>query len=613
MNQKEQIDKINQTLWQNRYSKPAENFNNAQQVEEEAKKTKHCKGVAYAKLNMAMACFLQSKNMEAFEQVEFMVEYFYENQHEIGYIHTLNLQASLFESIGDYEKGLTLALKAFKNAKENNAKDAEADAASILGLIYTRLCNFNKAIDNYQNAIKIREEQNDFAGVASSLNRMGMIFRLTKDYEQAIHYYSKSLEIREKNNLMTSIPWTMLGIASTYEDMGNLNDALSCYQKGMINSDKRCVLQCLIGIGRIHSVKNEIDSAEQTLTKSLEMAEEMKAKALIVEIYNALSNHYEIHNQPVKALDAYKKYQQAKEDLTNDETQNRLRNVEISHAIEKSEQEKEIFRLRNVELKAAYDEIDEKNREITNSIKYASYIQEAILPHSEEIKWLEKNMFILFLPKDIVSGDFYWFTEKEGKIVVVAADCTGHGVPGALMSMLGVSLLEETVNRRNIVNANEILDNLRQGVIRSLKQSCTESKSKDGMDLSLIVIDKKTSRIQFAGANNSLYQVSKRELIEYKADKMPVGIHQKIDTPFTGNEIPVSSGDMFYLFSDGFQDQFGGPYGKKFMAKRMKELFVEIASLPLSTQKEILLNRHLEWKGNNEQVDDVLVIGIKIS
>ena len=243
MNQKEQIDKINQTLWQNRYSKPAENFNNAQQVEEEAKKTKHCKGVAYAKLNMAMACFLQSKNMEAFEQVGFLVEYFYENQHEIGYIHTLNLQASLFESIGDYEKGLTLALKAFKNAKENNAKDAEADAASILGLIYTRLCNFNKAIDNYQNAIKIREEQNDFAGVASSLNRMGMIFRLTKDYEQAIHYYSKSLEIREKNNLITSIPWTMLGIASTYEDMGNLNEALNCYQKGMINSDKKNIFK----------------------------------------------------------------------------------------------------------------------------------------------------------------------------------------------------------------------------------------------------------------------------------------------------------------------------------------------------------------------------------
>jgi serine phosphatase RsbU (regulator of sigma subunit) len=608
----QQIDKTNLSLWYHRYINPIKNFNEAEVLLENSLNIDYLKGIHYARLNMAKACFLQSKNQKAFELIAQILDYFKQNPLEAGYIWLLNLKASLYESLGDYEKGLTLGLKAIKMAKERKDRETEADSASILGLIYTRLCNFGKAIEHYQIALKIRENTEDHAGVASTLNRLGMISRLMGDYESSINYYRKSLDIRKEQNLVSAVPWTMLGIASTYEDIGKYDEALSFYQKGSENSDKRCSLQCAIGSGRIYSKTGETKKAEEILTNSLELADELQAHALKAEIYLALSNHYELNNQPAKALETYKKYQQVKEDLSNEETQNRLRNVEISHAIEKSEQEKEIFRLRNVELKSAYDTIEEKNREITDSIKYASYIQEAILPHPEEIKWLDTNMFILFLPKDIVSGDFYWFTENDGKTIIVAADCTGHGVPGALMSMLGVSLLEEIVNRRNILNANEILDNLRQGVIRSLKQLATESKSKDGMDISLIVIDKKTSCVQFAGANNSLCKVSKGELTEYKADKMPIGIHEKAGIPFTGHFIPISSGDMIYIFSDGFQDQFGGADGKKFMAKRMKELFVEIASLPLPSQKEILFNKHIEWKGNNHQVDDVLVVGVKV-
>jgi serine phosphatase RsbU (regulator of sigma subunit) len=608
----QQFDQNNIILWQNRYSNPPKNYSDSQELLINAQKEDYHKGVAYAKLNMAMACFLQSKNREAFELIGNILEYFYENREEIGYLWTLNLQASLFEAIADYEKALSIALKAIKHSKDREESELEADIASVIGLVYTRLCNFDKAIEYYKTARDIRKSLNDLGGLASSLNRLGMICRLTGNYDKAIEYYNQSLEIRKANGLESAIPWTMLGIASTYEEMNSLEKALNFYQKGLIDSDKRCALQCEMGIGRIYSKTSNVEKAEQTLLKALKMAEEVNANALVAEIQLALSNHYEAHNNPLKAFQAYKNYQQTKEKVMNEEAKNRLQNIEISHAIEKSEQEKEIFRLRNVELKAAYEIIEEKNRDITSSITYARYIQQAILPDPNEIKWLVDYSFILYMPKDIVSGDFYWFTEKDGKTIIAAADCTGHGVPGALMSMLGVSMLEEVVNKRNITDANQILDNLRNEVIRSLKQTNTDSKSKDGMDISLCVIDNAKNSIQYAGAYNSLYFVRNHELTEYKADKMPIGVSHNLESSFTCNTISVKSKDMLYISSDGFADQFGGADGKKFMARNLKVKFTEIASLPLDQQKSILENEHINWKGENKQVDDVLVIGIRI-
>ncbi len=314
---------------------------------------------------------------------------------------------------------------------------------------------------------------------------------------------------------------------------------------------------------------------------------------------------------PANALAAYKSYQQAKEAVMSEESQNRLRNIEISHAIEKSEQEKEIFRLRHVELKAAYDIIEEKSKQITSSINYARYIQRAILPEPSDIKGLAKNCFVVYFPKDIISGDFYWFEEINGQLVLVAADCTGHGVPGALMSMLGISLLNEIVNLRNVTDAGKILDILRGKIIRSLHQTNNE-KNKDGMDISICILDRKKHKLQYAGAFNSLYLISNSELKEYKADRIPIGISQNPADKFTTNHIEVKPGDMLYMISDGYPDQFGGPVGKKFRYKALTEMFLEVHTQPLKKQKNIIEKCFLDWKGENEQVDDVLVLGYRI-
>jgi tetratricopeptide (TPR) repeat protein len=309
------IDEQNLQVWYNQYSNPISIYEEANQLLNKAIKKGYEKGVTYAKLNLAKACFLQSKNKEAFEWVTACLPYFYENPSEPGYAWILNLHGNMLESLGDYEKGLELCLKAFKKAKETNDKTTEAEAASMLGLIYSRLCNFNKALDFYQKALSIRESMDDEDAMASSLNRLGMINRQLKNYDESLKFYFQSLAIRERKKLIGAIPWTMLGIASTYEEMNKYAQALEYYQKGAKDFDKRCILQCKLGIGRIYCQQNNHELAEIELTDSLKMAIDLNAKPLIAEVYSALAQNYEWAGHHEKALIAYKNYQKTKESV----------------------------------------------------------------------------------------------------------------------------------------------------------------------------------------------------------------------------------------------------------------------------------------------------------
>jgi len=606
------IDESNSRLWKSRYENPATTVAEAKLVLLKAEKEGYHKGMAYARLNIAVGCFLQSQNDMALENLSEALIWFAENATEPGHAAALNLKGNLYESFGNYEKALQFCLQAHNLAIEINDKETEAETCSQLGLIYTRLCNFMKAFEYYNEGLVIREEMMDENAMASSYNRIGMIMRLTKKYDESLDYYNKSLDIRRKNRQLASIPWTLLGIASTYEEMQKTSDALQFYEQGMIGGDIRCTLQCMMGSGRIYSLMGSAGKAEERLGESLKMAQELKALSLVAEAHSALANHYESTGKIEKALKSYKLYEKARESVQSDEAQSRLRNIEISHAIEKSEQEKEIYRLRHVELKEAYDIIEEKNNDITASINYARRIQQALLPKQDEIPGLEEIIFILYLPKEIISGDFYWFSMEENKLVITAGDCTGHGVPGALMSMLGISFLEEIVKNRNITESGQILNELRKEVQRALHQKGERDEAKDGMDISLCVIDKKINILQYSGAYNSLYLIRNGELIEYRADRMPIGIYDLEDKDFKCNSIPYMSGDLIYMFSDGYADQFGGTDHKKFKATRLKALLIEIYGLPVSEQKQLLEKHFFEWKGDNPQIDDVLILGLKL-
>lgn len=257
--------------------------------------------------------------------------------------------------------------------------------------------------------------------------------------------------------------------------------------------------------------------------------------------------------------------------------------------------------------------IEAKNTKITDSIKYAQRIQNAILPTIEEIQTELPEAFVFFKPKDIVSGDFYYFNHIENKTVIAAVDCTGHGVPGAFMSMIGYEILNEITSVEKVTAANEILYQLNLGIRKSLKQD--ETHNKDGMDIALCVIDKIAKKVEYAGAKNPILFIQNGELQELKADKIPIGGDYKDNGEriFKNNIIPLSdTPTMFYLFTDGYQDQFGGDEGRKFGLKRMRTLFSEIYLQEPAIQQHIIDNTMIEWKHTERQIDDVLIIGFRI-
>lgn len=256
--------------------------------------------------------------------------------------------------------------------------------------------------------------------------------------------------------------------------------------------------------------------------------------------------------------------------------------------------------------------VEEKNKDITDSINYASRIQQAILPIIDEIKKVLPQSFVFYRPRDIVSGDFYWFVRKGKEVYIAAADCTGHGVPGAFMSMIGHTLLNEILNEKNITNTGEILTELHKQIRISLKQD--QQESRDGMDIALCKINVETLLLEYSGAMRPLYLIIDGELKEIKADKFPIGGLQENEEMriFKSNEIQLKKGDLFYIFSDGYADQFGGKEGKKFMVKRLKELLLSVSMFDMETQYNEIVKAFLDWLGNGEQVDDILFIGVRV-
>ena len=267
--------------------------------------------------------------------------------------------------------------------------------------------------------------------------------------------------------------------------------------------------------------------------------------------------------------------------------------------------QKEEIELQSKELEILF-------KQVTDSIHYAKRIQEAILPPHNLVKEILPNAFVLFKPKDIVSGDFYWIDKKNDWSYFAAVDCTGHGVPGAFMSIVGYNLLKDILKNTESIAPSVIMDKMNDGVASTLHSGTSEKQTKDGMDMTLCALNFKTLELQFSGAFNPLYIIRNGELIQHKADKFPVGMFIGEKQNFTNNVIQLQKGDMIYIFSDGYADQFGGPKGKKFMAGSFRALLASVSKLPIEEQKASLDKTIEDWRGNLEQVDDILIIGVTV-
>ncbi len=253
----------------------------------------------------------------------------------------------------------------------------------------------------------------------------------------------------------------------------------------------------------------------------------------------------------------------------------------------------------------------EQRRELMASLKYASFIQKAVLPNQRYLQNILSDYFLLFKPRDIVSGDFYYCTRKDKLIIVAAGDCTGHGVPGALLSIMGVSFLNEILSTRGPCRPASILNLLRERVMNALHQRGKDMENKDAMDMALLVYNTETRELQYSGANNPLYHIRKKVLTEIKADKMPVGINAIEEESFTNHSLQLKPDDVVYIFSDGYADQFGGPLNKKFKYGPLKELLIKISDKTMVEQQKIMDRTIVSWIGEVSQIDDILVFGIK--
>lgn len=293
-----------------------------------------------------------------------------------------------------------------------------------------------------------------------------------------------------------------------------------------------------------------------------------------------------------------------------------LQKEEVVNQRDEIETQRDAIAAQRNEIEAQRDLVVKQKDELIDSINYAKRIQAAMLPPEQYFHEILNDVFILFKPRDIVSGDFFWIKQVNQYTILAAADCTGHGVPGAFMSLLGISYLNEIVQRREITQANQVLNELRRQIRNSLRQHGQAEESKDGIDMALCVIDEKNNALQYSGANNPLYLIRDNngipELTEFKADQMPLGYYPGRFKPFTNKDINLEYGDVLYLFSDGFIDQKGGNDNKKFMSKRFKDLLIKIHKEPMQEQKKILDKTITDWMGDNPQVDDILVIGLRV-
>jgi serine phosphatase RsbU (regulator of sigma subunit)/lipopolysaccharide biosynthesis regulator YciM len=502
---------------------------------------------------------------------------------DLGYVHY---------RIGQYDTALILFLKTSEIYKKLGYQTEYAICLGNSGLVYSRQSEFKKAEDYLLRAIEIlskQAEQGDGRAVTEFMIEYAGILQHKGEIKKAITSATLSFNKAAKNNLLEFEGDAAYRLAKLYQVSGKYDSAYH-YQSLFINANDS--IKSVKNIQKMADLRTGFEVAKKQA--EVDVLRKNKLIQLIVILGLVL-----ILLLAIGLILLYYYSLKRSQRLTAALDERRI-------LLEKQSQE----------LKEQREELMLQKEEIISSINYARRIQSAILPPEVYINELLNENFILYLPKDIISGDFYWIKQVKNYIILTSADCTGHGVPAAFMSMLGISCLNEIVQSREFTHANQILNELRKEIKHSLRQTGKKEEMRDGMDIALCVIDSKNNIMQYSGAHNPLYIISNNngnpEIKEIKADPMPVGIHFLGDKSFTNHEVQLDIGDTFYIFSDGFIDQIGGENNHRFTSERFKKLLVTIYDQPLYEQKEILEKTLKDWMGAHPQTDDILVIGARV-
>jgi serine phosphatase RsbU (regulator of sigma subunit) len=540
-----------------------------------------------------------------------------------------------------------------------------------IGIMFSNQKNYPKALEYAIKAKDVSEKTKDRRNLCMIYNNIGWIYLLLEKNDSARYALNKSLQMAEDANDRYTLALCLDNLSQLNIRLKQYAKALDysrrSYEIGEEEGFREQSVASLIAMGNIQLMEEKFTGAERDLLKGLTMAQEIKSKLLTRDVSLLLATLHRKQSHFKKAYEYYKVYSEAKDSLLNEENSRLLTEMNTKYTTEKKEKEIELlkknediqnlelskkkneldrqrtvsiavfvgflllmivailmfsrYRLKkkaNDQLQHAFNLIEEKNVlieksnvMITDSITYAKRIQDAILPAPDDLtKLFSEDFFIFYLPSQIVSGDFYWCSKQQNKIIFIVADCTGHGVPGAFMSMIGNTLLNEIVNERKVTNTKKIAELLDEKIIHALHQH-EGSQKYDGMDISICCIDETNKEISFTGAHHAMYTFD-TSLQKIKGDPYSIGGAQHQQSKiFSSHTIPYKKGLQLYFLTDGYCDQSGGGTNKRFSSKRLETLLNEVYDLKMNEQKSRLEQAFEEWKGMTKQRDDILVVGIK--
>ena len=518
----------------------------------------------------------------------------------------------------DYSQSLNYSLRAIQLYKILGDKGGEADALNSLGAVYMFQHEHFKRLQCNLECLKIREAIGDLEAVAGSQNNIGETYLEMGDEENAIIWLNKALE--NKSSDATNISWANFNLGKIYLLKKEVDNAILFFNKSLevslLVNYEVLIAESYIELAKIYIDAQAVDKALTHILKAIELAKEIGNKEYLGEAYSILATIHEQEGKLKEALSVYKKYHEIHVALFNEKKAEEIKDINYQYELNRISKEAEIERTKSVELKVAYDKIElqnnvieAKNREFIDSVTYAKQIQKAFLADRKVLDNQGFESFLIFKPKDIVSGDFYWSGQFNNFIYIVVGDCTGHGVPGGFLTMLGIAYLNELIALSSMHAPNEILTLLRAKIIKDVSGTSTY---RDGMDISIVKINVNNNEVEWAGAKNPLWIIKKgSNLVEViPGDKQSVCYNEELD-PFVNHSFKLSKGDLIYLFTDGYCDQFGGDRNKKFGRKRFRNALLGYRDKAMVEQKSHLVYEYTNWKKDEEQIDDMCIVGIR--
>jgi len=516
--------------------------------------------------------------------------------------------------LGNFKEALKYLESGYQTIKLTDQKEAIISTVYNMGKVYSQMSLHGKAAEAYTDAMNRAIEAKD---VETAFNAC---IEASNSYSGMNKYVDAFNTLK---NVIRILNWKY------NEKSGAELKSIELEKEKLLADNKKKEEEISLVMSKLHFTEEE----KKKLSSDLEMERLEKEKADLLRRQNELETKFEkekneqlILNNKIKSI-ANRKLEKRLSIIIIAATiclalallllylsqRMRKKNRLLEEQNIKIETQNAEIRLQRDQILLKNNEIAEKSQNLNDSIRYAKRIQTALLPTNHTMKtFFPKGYFVIYEPKHQISGDFYWLNEKDGKIILAAADCTGHGVPGAFISMLGISSLNHIVFTKGTTSPSQILNELRQEILDTFPTHDKADRISDGMDIVLIVIDKEKQTITFSGANNPLYLVRGHEIIPFKTDKMPVGYHRRMDD-FSEQTFDYKKYDQLYLFSDGFVDQIGGPEEKKFMYPRFRDLLLSVNDKYFESQQSIMWEKFSEWKGEFEQLDDVMVLGICLS